>query len=152
MCINKKLEIFVQELESQKLVERISNDLTEWHENRTKNPTKFWRSGDICAALRKSDGKYHRAEVQRLIQKQRKCIVKSTTKHSSMKPTNACSLSQLYLFSFSIGSVRGFWMHRIGCVRALVQTYEIRKRPSSGQKMSFVGCDSDFRGSNYQSR
>lgn len=71
------LEIYVQELESQKLVDQISNELTEWHKNRTKNPSKFWNKGNICVAPRSSDGKYHRAEIQRLCQKQRKCLVNS---------------------------------------------------------------------------
>lgn len=77
MHINKKLEIFAQETESQKVVECMSNALTEWHKNRTKNPSKFWRRGDICVALRGSDGKYHRAEIQRMNQKHRKCLVNS---------------------------------------------------------------------------
>lgn len=104
VCVNKKLEIFVQELESQKLVERISNDLTAWHENRTKNPTKFWRSGDICAALRNSDGKYHRAKVQRLIQKQRKCIVNNKKILLRNKQTHAqcrkLRLAIVFIFIF----------------------------------------------------
>lgn len=73
--IDRSLEIYVQELESQSLVERISNALTTWHTNRTKYPTKFWYKGDICSAPRNSDGKYHRAEIVRVCQKQRNSLV-----------------------------------------------------------------------------
>lgn len=75
MFIDKKLEIYVQESENERSIEHISNQLTAWHKNRTKNPSKLWQRGDICVAQRSSDGKYHRAEIQRVYQKQRKCLV-----------------------------------------------------------------------------
>lgn len=72
--IDNKLEMYVQDLENQKIVELISYELTVWHKNRTKNPTKFWSKGDICVA-RRSNERYHRAEIQRVYHKQRKCLV-----------------------------------------------------------------------------
>lgn len=90
----------MQELENQKVIERISNGLTAWHKNRTKNPGKFWRRGDICVALRSSDGKYHRAEVLRLIQKHRKCLVSEKLRK---KLTSTCKIDH---YLYSTGSIR----------------------------------------------
>lgn len=75
MFIDHKFQVYVHELESQSLIEQMSNELTTWHKNCTKNPTKVWHKGDICVAQRNSDGQYHRAEIMRVLQKQRQCLV-----------------------------------------------------------------------------
>lgn len=95
----------MQELENQKLIGHMSNELTAWHENRTKNPTKFWKKGDICVAQRSSDGKYHRAEIQRVCQKQRKCLV---NENNLVLLSNNLKIRNIYgnYFLILTGSVR----------------------------------------------
>lgn len=73
--VDNNLAIYVQEWENRKCIEHISNVLTNWHQKHVKNPRRLWYDGEICVAQRNSDRMYYRAEIQRVLVKQRKCLV-----------------------------------------------------------------------------
>lgn len=101
--IDDKLTIYVHGWENQECVKFMSDQLTEWHHNRAKNPRKRWYPGDICVAERNSDGMYHRAKIQKVYakQKQRKCLVKQCEQTKDLrKKFIATNLFQTNKFPF----------------------------------------------------
>lgn len=76
MFVDSKLAIYVQEWENRKCIDQMSSELTKLLQNADKGVREEWKKGDICVAQRSSDGKYHRAEIQRVHTEQQRCLVR----------------------------------------------------------------------------